>query len=143
MLNFSSWNTTLQKKISCPLKFNIDAYSANQHLCRRSGQRSRVRKLQYIAELERTVDSLQVIVLIFYFNLMLRASVVLILWQYCLYSFQNMGADLAVRVASLCQLHNSLSMENKQLRIQISTLQHAKLIKDGMSEKHCALVLFL
>ena len=58
------------------------------------------------------------------------------------YSFQNMGADLAVRVASLFQLHSSLSMENKQLRIQISTLQHAKLIKDGMSEKYCALVLF-
>ncbi|KAL5665562.1 hypothetical protein ACJX0J_025670, partial [Zea mays] len=67
----------------------------------RSGQRSRVRKLQYIAELERTVDSLQ-----------------------------NIGADLAVRVSSLFQLHNALSMENKQLRIQISSLQRAKLIKD-------------
>jgi len=29
--------------------------------CRHSGQRSRVRKLQYIAELESTVDVLQVI----------------------------------------------------------------------------------
>jgi hypothetical protein len=55
------------------------------------------------------------------------------------YSFQNMGADLAVRVSSLFQLHNALSMENKQLRMQISSLQHAKLIKDGMFEKHCAL----
>jgi hypothetical protein len=54
------------------------------------------------------------------------------------YSFQNMGADLAVRVSSLFQLHSALSMENKQLRMQISSLQHAKLIKDGMSEKHCA-----
>ncbi|KAL6619464.1 hypothetical protein ACP70R_034603 [Stipagrostis hirtigluma subsp. patula] len=72
---------------------------------RRSGQRSRVRKLQYIAELERTVDSLQ-----------------------------NMGADLTVRVASLFQLRNALSMENKQLRIQISSLQHAKLIKDGQTQ---------
>ncbi|CAL4918240.1 unnamed protein product [Urochloa decumbens] len=72
---------------------------------RRSGQRSRVRKLQYIAELERTVDSLQ-----------------------------NMGADLALRVASLFQLHNALSMENKQLRIQISSLQHAKLIGDGQTQ---------
>jgi regulator of replication initiation timing len=42
-----------------------------------------------------------------------------------------MGADLAVRVASLFQLHNALSMENEQLRIQLSNLQHAKLIKDG------------
>ncbi|CAN6272955.1 unnamed protein product [Urochloa humidicola] len=71
---------------------------------RRSGQRSRVRKLQYIAELERTVDSLQ-----------------------------NMGADLSIRVASLFQLHDALSMENEQLRIQISSLQHAKLIKDGQT----------
>ncbi|CAL4968963.1 unnamed protein product [Urochloa decumbens] len=72
---------------------------------RRSGQRSRVRKLQYIAELERTVDSLQ-----------------------------NIGADLSLRVASLFQLHNALSMENEQLRIQISSLQHAKLIKDGQTQ---------
>ncbi|GJN21247.1 hypothetical protein PR202_gb08708 [Eleusine coracana subsp. coracana] len=72
---------------------------------RRSGQRSRVRKLQYIAELERTVDSLQ-----------------------------SMGADLAVRVASLFQLRTALSMENNQLKIQISSLQHAKLIKDGQTQ---------
>ncbi|EAY86183.1 hypothetical protein OsI_07560 [Oryza sativa Indica Group] len=72
---------------------------------RRSGQRSRVRKLQYIADLERTVDSLQ-----------------------------NIGADLAVRVASLFQLRNALSMENKQLRRQITSLQQAKLIKDGQTQ---------
>lgn len=71
---------------------------------RRSGQRSRVRKLQYIADLERTVDSLQ-----------------------------NMGADLAVRVASHFQLRNALSMENKQLRRQIASLQQAKLMKDGQT----------
>nr|CAB3446817.1 unnamed protein product [Digitaria exilis] len=81
---------------------------------RRSGQRSRVRKLQYIAELERTVDSLQ-----------------------------NMGADLSIRVASLFQLHNALSMENEQLRIRISSLQHAKLLKDGMSKKHHVFFRFL
>lgn len=71
---------------------------------RRSGQRSRVRKLQYIADLERTVDSLQ-----------------------------NMGADLAVRVASHFQLRNALSMENQQLRGQIASLQQSKLIKDGQT----------
>lgn len=76
----------------------------NTHFCRRSGQRSRVRKLQYIADLERTVDSLQ-----------------------------NMGADLAVRVASHFQLRNALSMENKQLRRQIASLQQAKLMKDGQT----------
>jgi hypothetical protein len=43
-----------------------------------------------------------------------------------------MGADLAVRVASHFQLRNALSMENKQLRGQIASLQQAKLIKDGM-----------
>lgn len=73
-------------------------------LKRRSGQRSRVRKLQYIADLERTVDSLQ-----------------------------NMGADLDVRVASHFQLRNALSMENKQLRRQIASLQQAKLMKDGQT----------
>jgi hypothetical protein len=50
------------------------------------------------------------------------------------YSFKNIGADLAVRMSSLFHLHNALSMENKQLRIHISSLQQAKLIKDGMSE---------
>uniref|UniRef100_J3LDK9 BZIP domain-containing protein n=1 Tax=Oryza brachyantha TaxID=4533 RepID=J3LDK9_ORYBR len=66
-------------------------------LKRRSGQRSRVRKLQYIADLERTVDSLQ-----------------------------NIGADLALR--------NALSMENKQLRRQITSLQQEKLVKDGQTQ---------
>lgn len=62
----------LQCKRKCNVHwYSIDAYSENQILCRRSGQRSRVRKLQYIAELERTVDSLQVM-LIFYFILMAR-----------------------------------------------------------------------
>ncbi|KAJ3675148.1 hypothetical protein LUZ60_004190 [Juncus effusus] len=72
---------------------------------RRSGQRSRVRKLQYIAELEQTVDSLQ-----------------------------NFGAELATRVASLFQLRAALSMENKNMRRQISSLRQEKLIKDMMSQ---------
>lgn len=94
--------------VACGTADASDAFShpdQEKSFKRRSGQRSRVRKLQYIAELERTVDSLQ-----------------------------NMGADLAVRVASLFQLRNALSMENKQLRIQISSLQHAKLIKDGQTQ---------
>jgi hypothetical protein len=53
-----------------------------------------------------------------------------------------MGADLAVRVASLFQLRNALSMENNQLKFQISNLQHAKLIKDGMPENFCSLFIY-
>ncbi|KAJ3691520.1 hypothetical protein LUZ61_020684 [Rhynchospora tenuis] len=71
---------------------------------RRSGQRSRVRKLQYIAELEKTVDSLQ-----------------------------SLGAELAGKVASLFQLRAALSMENKSLRRQIADLREEKLVK-GVSQ---------
>lgn len=69
---------------------------------RRSGQRSRVRKLQYIAELERTVEI-----------------------------YQTLGAELAAGVASLFQQRVALSVENKQLRQQIAGLRHEKTIKDG------------
>ncbi|CAL9102132.1 basic leucine zipper 6-like isoform X1 [Musa acuminata AAA Group] len=72
---------------------------------RHSGQRSRVRKLQYIAELERTVDMLQ-----------------------------TLGADLATRVASLFQYRLALSMENKKLRQQIASLRQEKNIKDGQHQ---------
>ncbi|WOL11958.1 hypothetical protein Cni_G20722 [Canna indica] len=78
---------------------NLDSGSTSR---RRSGQRSRVRKLQYIAELERTVDMLQ-----------------------------TLGADLAARVASLFQYRLALSIENKKLRQQIANLRHEKIIKDG------------
>ncbi|ONK57515.1 uncharacterized protein A4U43_C09F1290 [Asparagus officinalis] len=69
---------------------------------RRSGQRSRVRKLQYIAELERTVDV-----------------------------YQTIGAELAAGVASLFQQRLVLSVENKKLRQQIARLRQEKVIKDG------------
>lgn len=69
---------------------------------RYSGQRSRVRKLQYIAELEKTVNCLQ-----------------------------TLEADLAVRVASLLQQRVTLSMENSKLKQQVATLQQEKLILDG------------
>ncbi|XP_020111284.1 basic leucine zipper 61 [Ananas comosus] len=72
---------------------------------RRSGQRSRVRKLQYIAELERAVDSLQ-----------------------------TLGAELAARVASLFQLRAALSLENNQLRRQIASLRQEKVFKDGQMQ---------
>ncbi|XP_034705586.1 basic leucine zipper 6 [Vitis riparia] len=69
---------------------------------RHSGQRSRVRKLQYIAELERTVDV-----------------------------YQTLESELAIRVASLLQLRVALSMENSKLKQQLAKLQQQKLIMDG------------
>jgi hypothetical protein len=55
LFGYLCWNV-----LFCTLRSKEKAYH-NEHFCRRSGQRSRVRKLQYIADLERTVDSLQVI----------------------------------------------------------------------------------
>lgn len=69
---------------------------------RQSGQRSRVRKLQYIAELERTVEF-----------------------------FQTLQAELGARVALLLQQHVSLSMENSKLKQQIARVQQEKLITEG------------
>ncbi|CAL9115393.1 basic leucine zipper 34-like isoform X2 [Musa acuminata AAA Group] len=81
---------------------NLDSESISR---RRSGQRSRVRKLQYIAELERSVDILQ-----------------------------TLGADLAARVASLFQYRLALSVENKKLRQQLASLQQEKIIKHGQHQ---------
>ncbi|XP_073004558.1 uncharacterized protein At4g06598 [Typha latifolia] len=72
---------------------------------RRSGQRSRVRKLQYIAELERTVNTLQ-----------------------------NVVAELTARGASLFELRAALSVENQELRRQIASLHQEKLFKDGQRQ---------
>lgn len=69
---------------------------------RRSGQRSRVRKLQYIAELERTVEA-----------------------------YQTLGAELAAGVATLFQQRVALSVEKETLRQQIASLHQEKMIKDG------------
>ncbi|CAK9147669.1 unnamed protein product [Ilex paraguariensis] len=70
---------------------------------RHSGQRSRVRKLQYIAELERTV-----------------------------HVFQTLESDLAVGVASLLQQRVVLSMENNKLKQQLARLQQEKLMVDDL-----------
>ncbi|PIN18533.1 hypothetical protein CDL12_08795 [Handroanthus impetiginosus] len=74
----------------------------NKPMKRHPGQRSRARKLQYIAELEKTVNMLQ-----------------------------NMGSELAVRVASLVQQHAALSMENSTLKQQLLRMQQEKFIVDG------------
>uniref|UniRef100_A0A803NUH8 Uncharacterized protein n=1 Tax=Cannabis sativa TaxID=3483 RepID=A0A803NUH8_CANSA len=77
---------------------NVDAKTAKRH----PGQRSRIRKLQYIAELERTVDVLQ-----------------------------TLESDLAVRVSSLLQQRVALSMENNKLKQQLARVRKEKLIVDG------------
>ncbi|KAL7184958.1 hypothetical protein ACSBR2_026992 [Camellia fascicularis] len=79
-----------------------DANNETKAMKRHSGQRSRVRKLQYIAELERTVDDLQ-----------------------------TSESELALRVASLLQQRVALSMENSKLKQQVARLQQEKLIVDG------------
>ncbi|XP_059628527.1 basic leucine zipper 6 [Cornus florida] len=79
-------------------EINADTKAVKRH----SGQRSRVRKLQYIAELERTVDV-----------------------------FQTLESELAVRVDSLLQQRTALSVENSKLKQQVARLQREKLIVDG------------
>ncbi|KAL4576708.1 hypothetical protein LXL04_012806 [Taraxacum kok-saghyz] len=68
---------------------------------RHSAQRSRVRKLQYIAELERSVEN-----------------------------FQNIVSELAVRVDSLVKQHVYLSVENKQLKHKLARLQQEKFLME-------------
>ncbi|XP_030551069.1 basic leucine zipper 2 [Rhodamnia argentea] len=69
---------------------------------RHSGQRSRVRRLQYIAELEKTVNV-----------------------------FQAFESELAVRVASLLQHRSALTMENASLKQKIAGLRQEKLLLEG------------
>ncbi|EXB39586.1 hypothetical protein L484_012594 [Morus notabilis] len=79
-------------------ELSAEAKAAKRH----PGQRSRIRKLQYIAELERTVDVLQ--------------------------TFES---DLAVRVTSLLQQRVALSVENSELKQQLARLRKEKLVMDG------------
>ncbi|KAK6135942.1 hypothetical protein DH2020_030325 [Rehmannia glutinosa] len=74
----------------------------NKPMKRHPGQRSRARKLQYISELERTVDVLQ-----------------------------NLGSELAVRVASLIQQHAALLLENNTLKQRLLRMKQEKFIVDG------------
>ncbi|XP_011084247.1 basic leucine zipper 34 [Sesamum indicum] len=79
-----------------------EMYTENKLAKRHPAQRSRVRKLQYIAELEKTVRILQ-----------------------------NVGSELAVRVSSMLQQHAALSVENNTLKQQLLRVQHEKYILDG------------
>ncbi|KAL0538667.1 hypothetical protein IC582_022819 [Cucumis melo] len=78
--------------------FNTNENAAKRH----NGQRSRVRKLQYIAELERKVNVLQTV-----------------------------ESQLAIRVASLLQERVALSMENSKLKQQVARVRREKLTSEG------------
>lgn len=81
----------------------VGDHSAESNMARRhAGQRSRIRKLQYIAELERTVNNLQALI-----------------------------SDLAARTHSLLQHRVALSMENSGLQQQLAALEQQKLILEG------------
>lgn len=69
-------------------------------ICRQFAQRSRVRKLQYIAELERNVQALQA-----------------------------EGSEVSAEVEFLNQQHLILSMENKALKQRLESLAQEHLIK--------------
>ncbi|KMT09004.1 hypothetical protein BVRB_6g137120 isoform B [Beta vulgaris subsp. vulgaris] len=66
------------------------------------GQRSRARKLQYIAKLEKSVNA-----------------------------FQTLESELEFRVSALLQQKAVLSLENNKLKQQMARLQQQKLIMDG------------
>ncbi|CAD5184961.1 unnamed protein product [Musa acuminata subsp. malaccensis] len=87
------------KEVDCVPSGYLDSEKISK---RCSGQRSRVRKLQHIVQLEITIDILQ-----------------------------TLGTDLVARVASLFQYHLALSVGNKNLRQQIASLRQEKIIKDG------------
>lgn len=81
----------------------VDDVSAEARpMKRHPGQRSRVRKLQYIAELERTVNT-----------------------------YEAIESDLTAKVASLLQQRVTLSMENQELKQQMLRLQQEKVIVDA------------
>ncbi|KAK9690262.1 hypothetical protein RND81_09G116600 [Saponaria officinalis] len=91
-------------KISSEKKDGIDANSSSENDTRRAkqqfAQRPRVRKLQYIAELEKNVQSLQV-----------------------------EGSEVSAELEFLDQQNLILGMENKALKQRLESLNQEKLIK--------------
>ncbi|KAL8551837.1 hypothetical protein ACS0TY_000769 [Phlomoides rotata] len=93
----------LQYRDGCNEQASADQISSeNKPDKRHPGQRSRARKLQYIAELEKTVDALQ-----------------------------NLGSELGVRVASLIKQYTALLMENNTLKQHLMRMNQEKIIVDG------------
>lgn len=99
--NFSASRVAVVKLAENAWGSNSELMDDTKSMKRHPGQRSRVRKLQYIADLERTVDMLQ-----------------------------QTESDLAARVASLLQQRLSLSMENIKLKQKLVILQQRRLTAD-------------
>ncbi|GAV63247.1 hypothetical protein CFOL_v3_06767 [Cephalotus follicularis] len=78
-------------------ELNGDTKTAKRH----TGPRSRVRKLQYIAELEEKVNF-----------------------------FQSLASELSLRIQTLLQQHLALSLENNELKQQMARLQEERLIME-------------
>ncbi|KAL9235877.1 hypothetical protein vseg_010609 [Gypsophila vaccaria] len=81
---------------------DIDGERKTEKSCKHPGQRSRARKLQYIGELERTVNF-----------------------------FQALESELTIQVSNLLQERVVLSKENSTLKQQMAKLQRKKLLMDG------------
>jgi len=99
---------------------------------RQSAQRSRVRKLQYISELERSVTSLQVCVFIYGFSV--RVVIVVIACFKIKCSHFCLKAEVSVlspRVAFLDHQRLLLNVDNSALKQRIAALAQDKIFKDG------------
>lgn len=91
--HFDSWGSS----VGSVDEMNVESKDEKRH----PRQRSRVRKLQYIAELERTVNALQ-----------------------------TLESELQYKLSALLQQRLTLSVENKELKQHMSRLQHKKLVLD-------------
>lgn len=98
--------------------------------CRQFAQRSRVRKLQYIAELESNVKALQVRIaktfcafcLVIFLEFLISSS---------LFLLQAEGSEVSAEIVFLNQQNLILSMENKALKQRLESLAQEQLIKCG------------
>lgn len=98
--------------------------------CRQFAQRSRVRKLQYIAELESNVQALQVRIaktfcafcLVIFLEFLISSS---------LFLLQAEGSEVSAEIVFLNQQNLILSMENKALKQRLESLAQEQLIKCG------------
>lgn len=118
---------------------------------RQSAQRSRVRKLQYISELERSVTSLQVNFLIY--KVLYKAYNWMCSSNQCGFFFfflithlltWPMKAEVSVlspRVAFLDHQRLLLNVDNSALKQRIAALAQDKIFKDGTTCFTCYLLL--
>lgn len=98
--------------------------------CRQYAQRSRVRKLQYIAELERKVQALQVRLLQPFFPLLsLQHSNSIFDTDFFFWTIQSEGIDVSAEMEFLSQQNIMLDLENKALKQRLESLAQEQLIK--------------